>query len=204
MVGGGAVAERKVKGLLEAGAQVRVVTLQATAELHGRSAKGEIELRLAPYRTEELTGALLVFAATDQRDINASIKAEAARIGALVNVADVAEEGDFVTPSVVRRGDLCFSVSTGGSQPMLAARIAADLEARYGPEYAAWVDLLGRVRGEIKQNCVEAADRRAAMSALLAAESDIRPLLDRGETEAALGLARDIANQKAGGCDQQR
>ncbi len=192
VVGGGSVAERKVSGLLQAGAQVRVVSLEATPELRLRADSGEIELILSEYEAKHLEGAALIFAATDRREVNARVAADAARRSVFINVADAPESCDFIVPAVVRRGDLCVSISTGGNQPLLAARLAEEMETRFGPEYAAYVDLLGRMRAEIKMQTNDPALRRAALKALLAHEADLLSWLASGEPEAAYTMAQDI------------
>src|SRR5579871_907816 len=146
VVGGGMVAERKVSGLLEAGARVRVVSPQLTPALQALAAAAQIEAQRAPYDPSCLTDALLVFAATDDRAVNAQVAADARARALLVNVADAPEEGRFIVPSVVRRGEFCLSISTGGANPMLAARLSEEMEQRFGPEYGAFVELLGQMR----------------------------------------------------------
>jgi precorrin-2 dehydrogenase / sirohydrochlorin ferrochelatase len=185
VVGGGKVAERKTLGLLDAGAQVRVVSLSFTPGLQSLAKTSRIEAITAPYAPSHLEGAKLVFAATDSRDVNGRVTADAAERGIPANVADAPEESDFITPSVVRRGDLCISVSTGGNQPMLAARICDELEARYGPEYAQYVELLGRIRDYLKENTDDYAVRQQTMARLLEHDAELRELLRGGDPEAA-------------------
>src|SRR5438552_3928078 len=130
VVGGGAVAERKVSGLLAAGARVRLVSPQFTQALQARAAAGEVEAVPAAYESMYLAGAFLVFAATGDRAVNERVVADAQERGLPVNVVDTntLRAGEFVVPAVVRRGELCLSVSTGGTTPMLAARIRQELE----------------------------------------------------------------------------
>ena len=136
IIGGGIVAERKVRGLLDSGAdEVIVVAPAATQGLSDLDARGSIQLLRREYQEEDLTGAFLVFAATDRREINEAVSMEGARLGLLVNVADRAEEGGFITPSVVRRGDLLLSVTTGGASPSLTALIRQKLAEQYGSDY---------------------------------------------------------------------
>ncbi|CEK17439.1 precorrin-2 dehydrogenase/sirohydrochlorin ferrochelatase family protein [Chthonomonas calidirosea] len=149
VIGGGPVAERRVSGLLDAHARVRVVCLAATERLQQWAAMGCIELRMEPFQPAHLDDAMLVFAATNERALNEWVARSAKERNLLVNVADAPEQGHFIVPSVVRRGDLCLCVGTGGQQPKLAAQIADELAERYGTEYEKLLQLLGKLRNEI-------------------------------------------------------
>jgi precorrin-2 dehydrogenase/sirohydrochlorin ferrochelatase len=193
VVGGGPVAERKVSGLLESGARVRVVCLEATPELQREAAVGRIELILSAYQSDHLAGACLAFAATDREEINAAIAADAVARNVWVNRADIYAAGDFIAPAVVRRGDLCLSVSTGGNQPLLTARLAEELAQRYGPDYGDYIALLGRLRTEIKARIASPQTRRAAMRRLLEAEPLLRARLGHeGDLTEALQAAEAL------------
>lgn len=192
VVGGGAVAERKVLGLLEAGSSVRVVSPVFTPTLESLAAAGRIEAICAPYERAQLTGVSLVFAATNDRQVNAQIASDAAAQNLPVNVADAPHEGDFITPSVVRRGDLCIAITTGGNNPTLTARLAEELETRFGPEYAEFVQLLGRMRDKIKTTTTDPEARRRAFTHLLDAEVELCRLLQVGQNEAAIAQAEAL------------
>jgi siroheme synthase-like protein len=146
VVGGGAVAERKVRDLIAGGARPQVISPALTAALAGWHAAGQIEHLARAYRPGDLEGAFLAIAATDDRGVNAAVAEEGARRGILVNVADDPAAGNFHTAATVRRGDLLLAVSTGGASPALAARIRRELGSRYGEEYARLLDLLRGLR----------------------------------------------------------
>jgi precorrin-2 dehydrogenase/sirohydrochlorin ferrochelatase len=191
VVGGGPVAERKTHALLEAEAQVTVVSPEATPQLELWAKEGRVEWIRNIYRTELLAGVCLVFAATNSRQVNAQVIQEAAAQGIFSNSADAPEEADFITPSVVRRGDLCVSIATGGNNPMLTARLCAELEARFGPEYAGFVELLGQMRHYIKENYDSGEARHAALTRLLDTEQELLDLLRQGKTDDARTLAKE-------------
>jgi precorrin-2 dehydrogenase/sirohydrochlorin ferrochelatase len=149
VVGGGAVAARKCRSLLEAGAAVTVIAPVITAELQRLHREGEISILPRPYLAGDLAGMILVFAATDNHAVNRAVAGEAKRLGILVCVADEPAEGNFASPSIVRRGDLLLTISTGGRSPALARRIRQDLEARYGPEYGDIVTIVGEFREKL-------------------------------------------------------
>lgn len=197
VIGGGAVAARKAAGLLEAGARVRVVSPDLCPALRLRADVAEIEYVASWYEPSCLEAALLVFACTNDRGVNARVARDAAAGGILANVADESDEGDFVTPAVVRRGDLCLGLTTGGNSPRLAARLRDEMAGRFGPEYAAYLELLGEMRSYIKEMVREPADRIRAQDRLLDAEAELLRLLSDSRPEhareRALELIADIA-----------
>lgn len=142
VVGGGAVANRKARKLLQARAEVVAISPEVKPELESVAT----EVRRRPYREGDLEGASLVFAATNLREVNAAVTREARGRGIPVNVADEPSEGDFALPSVLRRGQLQVAVSTGGASPTLARRVRNELESAFGSEWAGVVEALGRAR----------------------------------------------------------
>ncbi|NTU85871.1 MAG: precorrin-3B C(17)-methyltransferase, partial [Chloroflexales bacterium] len=123
VVGGGKVGERKVRGLLAAGAAVRVISPEASPQLQAWADAGRISWERRPYAPGDLAGARLVFAASDQRAVNTQVAREATALGALCNVADAPEEGSFHVPALHRGPGLTVAVSTGGAAPARAASI---------------------------------------------------------------------------------
>ncbi|MCA1848752.1 MAG: bifunctional precorrin-2 dehydrogenase/sirohydrochlorin ferrochelatase [Actinobacteria bacterium] len=142
VVGGGEVANRKARKLLQARARVVVISPEVGAELESVA----VEVHRRPYGEGDLEGAYLAFAATDSREVNAAVAREAEERGIPVNVADRPSEGDFALPSTLRRGGLQVAVSTGGASPTLARKIKDELEEVFGPEWAGIVEELGRSR----------------------------------------------------------
>jgi len=149
VVGGGNVAERKVRRLLESGARVEVVGKELTPRLSAWKGEGRIIHRDSLYDDGCLSGASLVIGATNDGDVNGKIAQDARRRGIPVNIADDPARCDFILPSVVERGDLQILVSTGGKSPALARKIREELEGRYGPEYAVLLDILGELREKV-------------------------------------------------------
>lgn len=162
MIGGGQVAERKIGGLLDAGARVRVISPSLAEGLRALADQGRIEWQAREAQAADVTGADLVFAAAD---VSTNRKmAEAARAaGVLVNLADDGIEGDFLLPAVVRRGRLVLAVSASGASPILAARIARELAARYGTEYEARTEALWQTRKMVKALVADREERRTLL-----------------------------------------
>lgn len=135
IVGGGHVAERKARALIEAGAQVHVVAPMVSDQIQSIAATSDrLRITRQRYAPEHLDGVTLVIAATDDPAVNAMVRADARAAGRPVNVADAPDSSDFISPAVHRCGDIVVAVSAGGV-PQAAARIrdsiARTIDARY-------------------------------------------------------------------------
>jgi siroheme synthase-like protein len=146
VVGGGAVARRKVEGLLACGALVTVVAPDVAPEL----AALPVTVERRPYRDGDAAGFRLVVAATDDRAVNAAISRDAEAAGVWVNAVDDPEWCSFTLPSVARQGPILVTVSTGGQSPALAAWLRRRIEADLGGEYQVLLRLLSEARATIK------------------------------------------------------
>ncbi len=149
VVGGGEVAVRKVRALMESGAYVRVISPELHTDLYTWRASGRIECVDRPYEPGDLVGCFLVIAATNQREVNAAVAEEARSLGILHNIADDPDHSSFHTLAAVTRGDVLVAASTGGASPALAAHIRRKLEQTFGPEYGLLAERLGRLRREV-------------------------------------------------------
>lgn len=156
------MAARKIRKLLQAGAEVIVVSPEVRPELESM----DVEIRRRAYEDGDLQSADLAFTATDSREVNAAVADEAKRRGVRINVADRPAEGDFAVPSTLRRGGLQVAVSTGGASPTLARRIRDELEENFGPE---WTDVVKRLD----------AARRAGRAPEEAVEEEVGRCLSR-------------------------
>ena len=187
VVGAGNVGEPKIEGLLETGARIRVVALQASPAVREWARAGKIELELRAYTTDDLRDVFLAVVATSSRTLNERIYHEAQVCGVLCNVVDVPDLCDFYYPSVVRRGDLQIAVSTAGQSPSLAQKIRQQLEKQFGPGYASWVAELGATRKLIlaspldKQQKLDLLHSLASREAVEAALAELPELVGRGE-----------------------
>jgi siroheme synthase-like protein len=151
VVGGGKVALRKVRMLLDCGASVTVISPVLHPDLSELAKKKSIQVIRRSYKLGDLKGAFVVIAATDTQQTNRKVAREAGRAGALVNVVDDPEPSDFIVPSLLRRGDLTITISTGGMSPALARKIRTRLEESFGEEYASVVSLVEEVRSALRQ-----------------------------------------------------
>jgi precorrin-2 dehydrogenase / sirohydrochlorin ferrochelatase len=151
VVGGGEIAARKVRGLLEAEARVLVVSPRLSEALAALVAQGAIAHQPRPFRRDDVSGCALVIGATDRSEVNRAVCEAAREQNIWVNIVDTPDACDFIAPAVVRRGALQLAISTGGHSPTLAKRIRMQLEESYGPEYGILLDKLGRERERIRQ-----------------------------------------------------
>ena len=187
VVGAGKIGEPKIGGLLDTGARIRVVALDATPTVREWARAGKIELESRAFLAEDLGGAFLAVVATNSRSLNERVYHEAQRRGVLCNVVDVPDLCDFFYPAVVRRGDLQIAVSTAGQSPSLAQKIRQQLEKQFGPGYAAWVAELGETRRLIlasdldKERKLELLHTLASREALEAALAEAPALIGKGE-----------------------
>ncbi|MBD3917736.1 bifunctional precorrin-2 dehydrogenase/sirohydrochlorin ferrochelatase [Paenibacillus sp. PR3] len=150
VIGGGKVAERKVAALMEAGAdRIDVIAEQVTDTLAELGHSSLVRIAQRPYEPADIQQAWLVIAATSDPVLNARIVSEADALGIWANSASEGGEGSFVTPAVVRRGDLVIGVTTSGASPSLAARLKLELEQQYGDEYGARLQSLRLVRDRL-------------------------------------------------------
>lgn len=149
VVGGGRVAERKVRSLLKAGASVKVIGPGFTVSLSRLKKNGKIISRPRAFRSGDLSGAFLAIAATDDRATNERVYREAAERRIPVNLVDDPAHCSFIVPSLVERGDLLLAISTSGQSPALAKLLRQKLQKEIGPEYAFLLKLLGAVRRKI-------------------------------------------------------
>jgi precorrin-2 dehydrogenase / sirohydrochlorin ferrochelatase len=180
VVGAGRVAEPKIGGLIDTGARLHVVALEAAAAVHDWARAGKITLELRAFAAEDLEETFLAVIATASPLLNQCIYQEAQRRRVLCNVVDVPDYCDFYYPAVVRRGDLQIAVSTSGQSPSLAQRIRQQLERQFGPAYAEWVAELGATRRFVlasslnpqrKRELLHSLANREACQAALANES---------------------------------
>ncbi|HHW41979.1 MAG TPA: bifunctional precorrin-2 dehydrogenase/sirohydrochlorin ferrochelatase [Syntrophomonadaceae bacterium] len=167
VVGGGAVAERKVKSLLECRAKVTVVSPELVQGLSERVAKGELLHKNRGFEPHDLDGMLLVIAATDDEELNARVAELCRKRGIPVNVVDNPELSTFFVPASLRRGPICISVSTGGASPLMARRIREYLESQLGPELGELAVILGALREQMKKRFPEQEQRQREWEKLL-------------------------------------
>jgi precorrin-2 dehydrogenase / sirohydrochlorin ferrochelatase len=199
IVGGGAVAARKVADLLAAGAQVMVISpaLHPTLEDAGNTETIIIQREL--YTVGLLRGLnpkpLLVFAATDDPALNAQIAFDARAIGSLVDVLDDASASDFASMAQIRRGDISIAISTSGASPALSAHLREVIELVFGDEYATLAAWMRESRASIRQAIHTQAERRNLWHTVI--DSAVLDHLRNGDTEVARKLYDTLLSESS-------
>jgi precorrin-2 dehydrogenase / sirohydrochlorin ferrochelatase len=161
VIGAGRVAERKIRSLLKAGAEVTMISPDATAVLRRFARTRKVRWLQRCYRAGDLRGARLVIAATDDETVNQHVCAEAKRRRLLVNCAASPDAGNFIVPSVVRRGNLTVAISTGGASPALAKLLRRELEQTLSGRYAEAAAKMIKLRNIVSSRVTSAAKRKA-------------------------------------------
>jgi precorrin-2 dehydrogenase / sirohydrochlorin ferrochelatase len=184
VVGGGAVAARRVDALLAADADVAVIAPALTPRLALHAADRRVRWLARAYRPGDLRDADLVFAATGDERVNEAVVHEARARRVWVNTADDPGHCDFFVPAIIRRGPVTVAISTGGASPAVARLVREDLEDQLTDEHVALADLAGDVRRELRARGAS-PDAGAWASALR--REDVRRLAGAGR----LGEARD-------------
>lgn len=190
VVGGGKVAEHKVQTLLRCGAKIALVSPSITSKLKTMARNGAIRQMKRVYRMQDLQGAYMVFATTNDHDVQKTVARDARRKHIPVNIADRAALCDFITPSIFTRGDLTIAVSTGGASPALAQRLRRDISRQFGHAYADLLGWLGSNRREILRVIPSQSKRRRLFRRLF--NSGLIELLKRGQRTEARRMLSDI------------
>jgi precorrin-2 dehydrogenase/sirohydrochlorin ferrochelatase len=183
VIGAGKVGEPKISGLIETGACVHVVALEASKAVREWAIEGRILLQLRAFTAEDLDGVFLAVVATQSHDLNRAIYHEAQRRGILCNVVDVPEYCDFYYGAVVRRGDLQIAISTNGQSPSLAQKLRKQLEQQFGMGYARWVAELGETRRLVLASSLDAQRKSDLLHSLASREALKAALAEQTATE---------------------
>jgi precorrin-2 dehydrogenase/sirohydrochlorin ferrochelatase len=174
VVGGGKVAERKVRTLLRAQASVRVLSPELTPRLVQWVANKKISVARHGYRKGDLGQPLLVFAATNDPAVQQAVREDAHTLGALVNVADDREHSTFLVPASFAQGDLQVAISTSGASPALARHLRQRLQALLGREYKAHLSFLREARREVLSSVPKQKERARVFRKLVANLDEIK------------------------------
>ncbi|MEN8245495.1 MAG: bifunctional precorrin-2 dehydrogenase/sirohydrochlorin ferrochelatase [Thermodesulfobacteriota bacterium] len=190
VIGGGEVGTRKTLSLLECGAMVTVVSPVATDKLQALANQGDIILKKRTYRPSDMEGMFLVFGATDNEVLNRQINQNAEQSNTLCNIADRPEICNFILPATVKRDDLVIAISTSGKSPAFAKQLRKQLERQFGPEYAAFLNLMGGIRSLLLKEKHAPEEHKPIFNRII--ESNIIDLIRAGKKEEIDTLLRDI------------
>jgi siroheme synthase-like protein len=190
IVGGGAVARRKAESLLECGAKVHVIAPQLCDEFE--SLMNSLEYSKRGYQSGDCKNYSLVFACTDNRELNAAVAEEAKGLSIWCNIGDDNAGSDFHVAAAIRRGDVCVGITTGGGSPALSRHLKAKVQEAIGPEYSELLEIISARRDALSRSTPEQKQRAAIWRAIL--ESDALELLRSGQREAAEAVVDGLCN----------
>lgn len=185
VVGGGNIAFRKVQTLLHHEAVVYIVSPKLIPELRELVDGRNCIWSEKEYAAEDLKQAVLVFSCTEIEEVNARVSADSRASFRPVNVVDDPEKCSFIVPSLLERGDLKIAVSTGGSSPIVARQVRAELEDSYGEEMADYLRLLKSWRGRAK---TELPPQERSLFWEKVTDGEIRELIKAGRLTEAEGV----------------
>lgn len=196
VVGGGRVATRKVRGLLDAGAFVAVISPEVTPELKALVDEKKIEWSESRYKRDMLNYfmPILVISVTGDERVNQTVAQDARRIRAWVNVTDNRDESDFSNMATFKRPPVTVALSTNGTSPALLRLLKAEIELFIGEEYTILADWLGTVRDSLKEDVDGQAERQEIYQRIL--QSKVLELLKQGQNDAAWDSFQQIIAQE--------
>jgi len=183
VVGGGEVAARKVSLLVRAEARVCVVAPELSEPLCVQREAGLLEHRARPYQPADLEGAVLVVAATDEREVNRAVSRDAQARQLPVNVVDDPELCSVIVPALVDRSPILIAIGTGGSAPVLARLLRGSIEAHVPAAYGELASLSAALRGEVQARLPDVNARRRFWEEVF--EGKIAELVLRGQRAVA-------------------
>ena len=199
LVGGGEVALRKARLLLEAGARLTVVAPQLHEELQELADAGVLHYLNDEFSVEQLAEQRLVIAATDDEAVNAAVAAAADAAGLWVNVVDDPARSSFIFPSIIDRSPIMVAVSSGGAAPVLARLLRERLEALLPSHLGALARLSGELRSKVKSAFDSISERRRYWERAFAS-SRLAALLQSGdEAGGRAWLADELAQSEQQG-----
>lgn len=194
VVGGGEVACRKVKRLLECGAKVTVISPELVTELEEMKKEGKIIHFPREYQQGDVKDSFLVIGATQNKSVNKKVAREARKMGVVVNVVDSPFLCDFFVPSIFKKGKLTVSISTEGASPALAKRIREELEEIYGEEYGEFLDWMQQVRGKVIKKIKDQNRREEIFYRLV--DSKVLDLFKKGKREKVREYLRQLVQEE--------
>jgi precorrin-2 dehydrogenase/sirohydrochlorin ferrochelatase len=197
IVGGGDVGLEKVEGVLACNGSVTLLAPEAHPELEALAEEGSIEWDRREYAgPEDLEGAFMVIAATNDSEVNIGIYYDAEKRAMLANVVDVPPLCNFILPAIVRTGPLAIAISTAGASPALAKRMKREISDLFGEDYARLAVMLNDVRGWAKGTLPTYDDRKEFFEGIVNGDPDPIELIKEGR-EADLLAIIDAAKERA-------
>lgn len=190
VVGGGAVAQRKIENILDTGVKIKCVSIEFTDDLLALLKQNSIEYYKRPFEISDLDDMDIVFAATNDSEINKQIYQECEKRKILINVVDNPQICTFIVPAIINRGDLTIAVSTSGKFPGLSKKIRKEIEKKYGNFYTEYLEIISEIRNKIIQLNLKEEEKKEKIEKLL--DLDILALIENGKLKEARKKAEKI------------
>ncbi len=192
VVGGGAIAHRKVELLLQAHAKVHVIAPQLNSQFESWLKANHITYSPERFQLTDLAGYRLVIAATDDKAVNAKVSELAQQKGILVNVVDQPELCSFIMPSIIDRSPVQIAISTGGASPVLARLLRTKLETLIPAAYGQLASFVAKCRERVKKQLPMKARKRFWENML---QGPIAEMLLAGHTQKATQAFEELLQQ---------
>lgn len=174
VVGGNDVAAEKAAALAACGAQVTVISPEFCEALQAQAKRGAVKLCQRHFAPDDLAGAFVIIAASNDPNLVETIWSAAQQNGQLVNSVDQPERCSFILPSILRRGPLTIAVSTEGTSPSLAKRIRQQLEQHFSAAYEPYLRLAAAARARLRAGGVSYQERDEFFSEFFASDALVR------------------------------
>ena len=193
VVGGGEVAERKIKNLLTYGSRIYIVSPHLT--LHLQQLVSTKKIHHIPEESLDtcMENAFMVIAATDDAEVNSKIASRAKKHGLLINTVDQPQDCNFIMPSIVKRGNLQIAISTAGKSPALAKKIRKNLQSTFPPEYDFYVELLGNIRTKLLSRKQPASKNKIIFQQLV--DSNLLEMITKKNWDAVQTMLESILGE---------
>ncbi len=195
VIGGGHIAQRKVTTLLSCGAHVTVISPAVTPRLAAYAKQSKIRHVQRRLRSNDLQGAWLIYAATDEQTINQLVARAGLRRRIFTNVVDQPDLCSFITPAIMQRGAVTVAISTGGASPVMAKKIRNTVARAIRREDVAMVQLLASLRPLTKAQLQQPQARKRYFERLIAGKT--YALVRAGLLKPARREARELLQQRA-------
>lgn len=166
IVGGGRIAQRKLLNLLGTGADITVVSPEVVDRIKNEVEAGRVNWKQKLFSSDDVSGAFLVIAATNVKEINKGVF-EACAPGQLVSLVDDPERSNFIVPGAIHRGKLVMSVSTSGASPGLSKKIVKEISDQFDDSYEDYVEFLSQCRQRVLREVEDQSKRQQIFQSLL-------------------------------------
>ncbi len=188
IVGGGIIAEGKALQILAAEARIHIVSPTLTETLRQNVAAGIITYRQGEFTETDLADKVLVISATNIQAVNEAVVQAAQTRGVLCNVVDQPALCDFITPTIITRGDLQIAISSSGKSPTVALRVKREIRELIGEEYQTLLEITADLRAQFRQVTPDYNTRRDFLKSFV--DSAALDFIRAGNPDEAKALAQ--------------